>query len=272
MLSLQKHHIIDLYVLVDDLVVDDPKPLGERPSILSTSEVITMLIWNVLMVKQKTLQDVYQWIQRYHTDEFPHLPTYCTFVKHCHRIIPQFITVLEQLLVSTAPVRFMDSTMLPVCKLVRVDSHKVAKNIAKLGKNHQGWHYGFKLHASVNLKGQLCGLAFTPANVHDAQKITSLVNEYTKVAVGDGGYTASVMRKHIWETYGTLIVSPPHPKQTKKLLTWWQDLLLKMRPKIESVFDYLKEHLHLVTSFPRSVKGYLLHYVRILLGYQLMAV
>jgi len=73
-------------------------------------------------------------------------------------------------------------------------------------------------------------------------------------------------------TYGTLVVSQPHFKQNKKLITDWQYALLRTRPKIESVFDYLKEHLNLVSSFPRSVAGYLLHYVRILLGYQIMAI
>jgi hypothetical protein len=61
------------------------------------------------------------------------------------------------------------------------------------------------------------------------------------------------------------------PSETEeKLLAGWQLLLLRARPKIESVFDYLKNHLGLVTSFPRSAAGYLFHYLRILLAYQLM--
>jgi hypothetical protein len=49
----------------------------------------------------------------------------------------------------------------------------------------------------------------------------------------------------------------------------WQEKLLNLRAKVECTFDALKEHLPLVSSFPRSVNGYLLHYVRILLGYQM---
>jgi len=78
------------------------------------------------------------------------------------------------------------------------------------------------------------------------------------------------MRDYVYSLFGTLIISPPHFKQNKKMAAFWQIKLLKMRPRIESVFGYIKENLHLVTSFPRSVKGYFLHYVRILLGYQLM--
>lgn len=170
-----------------------------------------------------------------------------------------------------APVRFMDSTMVPVCKIYRAGSHKVSKNIAQFCKNHQGWHYGFKLHASVDNQRRFCGLALTPANVHDAQMMPNILHEKTRFAVGDGAYTARVMREHIWEIYGTIIVSPPHPKQKRKVIALWQHLLLTTRPKIESVFDYLKEHMNLVSSFPNSVNGYLLHYVRILLSYQILA-
>jgi len=272
MLVPTKKHIINLYVWVDDNLPKYSNLAGGRPSSLTNSELMTILIWNTLTVKQGTLKDIYHWINLEYQGEFPTLPNYQNFVKQCHRILPLMIKVLNDLLQSTVTVRIMDSTMLEVCKLVRADSHKIALNIADFGKNHQGWHYGFKLHASINLNRQLCGLALTPASHNDAQQMPKILNQFTKVAVGDGGYTASVMRKHIFETYGTIIVSPPHPKQNKKLITDWQLALLKIRPKIEAVFDYLKEHLNLVSSFPRSIAGYLLHYVRILLGYQIMAI
>lgn len=207
----------------------------------------------------------------YHLSDFPCIPKYSGFIDHCHRIIPLLYSLLEYFLADQAPLRFMDSTMLEVCKLVRVDSHKVARDVARFGKNHQGWHYGFKLHASIDGKGRLCGLALTPANVYDAQMMPNILNEYANIAVGDTLYGAKVMRGKIWEQYGTIIIAPPHPKQKTRIMNWWQRVLLTARPKIESVFDYLKEHMGIVTSFPRSVNGYLLHYLRILLGYQLMA-
>lgn len=179
--------------------------------------------------------------------------------------------LLEDLLDTEASVRIMDSTMLPVCKPHRTDAHRVAKNIAEFGKNWQGWHYGFKLHASTSLDGVLSGIALTPANVYDAQMEYLLLNKNCRIAVGDTLYGARVMRERMWKRYGTVIVSPPFPKQNKKITTPWQNELLSKRSKIESVFDYLKEHMFLVTSFARSVMGYLLHYVQTLLGYQILA-
>ena len=87
--------------------------------------------------------------------------------------------------------------MLPVSKPHRADRHKVAQGIAAFGKNWQGWHYGFKLHASVSLDGRLCGLALIPANVYDAQMEHQLLNKSTCVAVGDTLYGARVMRERM---------------------------------------------------------------------------
>lgn len=272
MLSLFSHHIVDLYCWVDDMLPQQlPSSSGGRPALLRSSELVTMLVWNTLLLHQKTLKDLHTFASLYLRSEFPQLPKYNAFLEHCHRVTPLMFQLLEQLLCSDAPIKFMDSTMLPVCKLERTSFHKVARSIAEYGKNHQGWHYGFKLHTSITAQGELCSVALTPANVYDAQMMPHILNNKTKVAVGDSHYGASVMGRIIWERYGTIIVAPPHWKQKRKLMSPWQHALLSQRSKIEAVFDILKNHLHLVSSFPRSVFGYLTHYVRILLGYQIIA-
>lgn len=269
LLFLQSHHIVDLYVWVDDLLPKStPNPCGGRPSLLSDSELITLLIWNTLVVQQQTLKGIYDWARLYHHSDFPRLPrTYQGFVAHCHRCAPCCLGVLQQLLCAKAPIRFMDSTMMPVCKLQRAGEHKVARSIARFGKNYQGWHYGFKLHASIDNRGALCAIALTPANAFDAHLILRLLNKHTKIAVGDTTYGAKVMRRIVWKHYGTIIIAPPHPKQRRQIAALWQNELLSRRAKIEAVFDILKNHLHLVTSFARSVRGYLVHYA----PYQILA-
>ena len=266
---LRAHHITELVTVVDGFLPRAlPDPRGGRPVKLHQNEVIALLIFSSLAAPQRTLSGVYTWAQVHYYRRFD-LPSYSSWMRKCHQVLPDMLVILDQLLVKDANLRFMDSTMLPVCRLVRADRHKVAKDVAGFGKNHQGWWYGFKLHAACNTKGQLAAVYFTSANESDSQQIPHLVNSTTKVAVGDGGYTASVMRRKMWREHGCFILSPPHPKQTKQVLERWQLLLLQARPKIECTFDYLKEHLLLVTSFPRSVHGYAVHYVRVLLSYQL---
>lgn len=268
---LQKDHITDLFVLVDDLL---PKQFKHqkgagRLSNLNNSELITILVWNVLVLRQETLKDLHKYSTMHLDREFPKIPKYNAFLDHCHRITGILLLVLKKLLNTKSAIKFVDSTMVEVCKHQRADSHKVAKSIAAFGKNHQGWHYGFKLHAAFDIYGCLCGLALTPANIHDSRALEVLSNKYTKVIVADSAYGGKAMYEYIYERDGVLIITPPHYKQTKKIAALWQNILLNMRSKVESNFDYLKNHLHLVTSFPRSIKGYLFHYVRVLLGYQI---
>lgn len=266
---LRKHHLTPLYVMVDDTLPVVAKPKGGRPSVLHDSEVITILAFNLLTVQQQHLRQVYDWIGQYHSADFPNLPNYQNFVKHCHRLIPTLAVLLNSLLADEAELRFMDSTMLEVCRLVRRSMHKTARGHARTGYNHQGEHYGFKLHMSIDNDGHICAYVFSDALAHDSRAIPYLINAHTKVAVGDTGYR-SALHKKLNRLFGTIFVVPPHPKQKKQMMTRSQWKLLKRRPKIETVFDYLKQHLHLESSFPRSMQGYALHYLRILLGYQLL--
>lgn len=270
--ALSHQHIVDLFVWIDDFLPPVSRPRGGRPPVLSDSELLTILIWDGLTETHQLLKDTYRWIGREYRDCFPRLPVYQNFVADVHRLLPQMVWLLQSLLDYSAELRFADSTMLEVCSLERATAHRVAKGVAAFGKNYQGWHYGFKLHASINLTHQLTGICFTPANEYDAQKMEELVKGATKVLVGDSHYGASPMRRRLWKKYHILVVAPPHYKQRKLLMTPLQFLLHRLRPKIEATFDYLKQHMHLVSSFPRSVTGYFVHYVRILLGYQLRVV
>jgi hypothetical protein len=269
---LRSHHILPLFVWVDDALAsaDQTEKKVGRPAVLRDSEVVTILAFNLLTVQQQTLRQVYDWAKQYHSSDFPSLPNYQNFVAHCHRILPLLNDLLSNLLMSEAALRFMDSTMLEVCRLVRRKCHRVARGYARTGHNWQGEHYGFKLHASIDNRGRLCAYTFTDALAHDSRSIPVLVNEHTRIAVGDTGYRSAPLHRKIRRAFGTFILTPPHYKQQRQVMAEWQRRLLRRRPKIETVFDYLKQHLHLQTSFPRSVQGYALHYVRVLLGYQLL--
>lgn len=270
MRELQKHHIVDLFVWVDDnLPKTKNSALGGRPPALTNSELLTILIWDGLNEPHKNLSAVYSWIKREYSDSFPKLPKYQNFVESCHRALPDMIWLLKSLLNHNAQLRFADSTMLPVCKPIRANRHKVARGFAQFGRNWQGWHYGFKLHAAIDHNNRLVAIVFTPANEHDNQQMEKLVNRQTRILVGDSHYSGCVMRKRLWKKYKTIVIAPPHHTQRKKLATDWQMLLLRMRPKIEAAFGQLKEKHFLVTSFPRSVEGYFVHYLRCLLGYQM---
>ncbi|HUD11042.1 MAG TPA: IS982 family transposase [Candidatus Saccharimonadia bacterium] len=268
MLSVQPHHIVDVFYFVDNNVPEPVRRRGGRPKLVRDSEIITLLIWNCLSsTRQRTLKDVFRWALLYHRRDVPNLGTYGSFVAHCHRLVPRMVELLGQLLVP-AEIQFIDSTKLPVCRNHRTGRYRVAKKLASVGKNWQGYWYGFKLHLAINGAGRISALAFTPADVYDGHVTEQLVRAETKIVVGDSHYGDKIQRAKL-KAKGITVVAPPHWRHKTRLMARWQQELLCKRAKVETTFDRLKEHLPLVSSFPRSVNGYLLHYVRILLGYQM---
>lgn len=76
MLSLQSHHITDLFVMVDDMLPKEEKTLGGRPNLMEDSELITALVWNSLNIHSKTIKDVHKWLGLYHKSDFKNIPKY----------------------------------------------------------------------------------------------------------------------------------------------------------------------------------------------------
>ena len=104
MRGIQKPHIVDVFVWVDDsLPKQTHNKLGGRPSALTNSEHMTILIWDGLTEPHKNLSSLHDWIAREYLDCFPKLPKYQNFVAHVHRLLPQMVWLLQSLLVSGAP-------------------------------------------------------------------------------------------------------------------------------------------------------------------------
>lgn len=150
---LRQHHIVNLVAVVDAFLPRNASnPKGGRPVKLHQNETIALLLFSSMVAPQRTMLGVYTWAQTHYYRHFT-IPAYSSFARKCHQALPGMLTILDQLLVKDASLRFMDSTMLQVCKLVRADRHRVAKGVAAFGRNWQGWHYGFKLHAACNTRG-----------------------------------------------------------------------------------------------------------------------
>ena len=133
MYNLQLNDITSIYVCIDDLVPAPEKGVGRKP-VLSQSEMLSILVFGTLLLQTNRLKSIYNLIKNHYGDCFPNLPNYQNFVKHSHRLIPMLVAILRQSLDTQALVGFADSTMLPVCRTVRADRHKVAKGVARFAR------------------------------------------------------------------------------------------------------------------------------------------
>ena len=161
----------------------------------------------------------------------------------------------------------LDATALPAVSQ-QGRRAKVLRPWAAWGRGSDShWFFGFKLHAVCDQRGQLVKLRISPANVADITQAEALLSQLRGLVVADAAYISAKLRDKLWEL-GSLLLTPLR-KNMKGLASLEQTEQLKGRNIIETVFSVLKDRLGLVTSLPRSLDGYLTHYILVLLAYQL---
>ena len=89
--------------------------------------------------------------------------------------------------------------------------------------------------------------------------------EYHSTVVGDAGYVSKEYTKKANNMRIYFVTATR--KNMKVLATVYHRKLLNLRSKVETVFSVLKERYHIVISLPRSVNGYLAHYIRSIFSY-----
>jgi Transposase DDE domain len=110
---------------------------------------------------------------------------------------------------------------------------------------------------------------FTTATTGEREVLDEFLGKIQNcIVVADAGYVSKELNLRANEN-GNLFYAAVR-KNMKTLATIWQNKCMNMRSRVESVFGELKERCKLVTSLPRSVSGYLAHYIRCLFGYMLL--
>ena len=271
-----KDKLTILFCLVDDLLALLPRPVpalasGKRPggrhSKLSVSEVLSLALFR-FWTSQANWKAFYGMLAAGFQKEFPNLPCYETLLRQVTHHGPLGLLLLVVLLGQgdSQGSYALDATALPVSRHGR--RAKVLRQLAAWGKDSDGhWFFGFKLHAVCDPRGRLLSLRLTPANVADVTQAHALLVRLRGLAVADAAYISADLRQKLYEV-GLLLLTPLR-KSMKGLASLDQLQQLKGRIIIETVFSVLKERLGLVTSLPRSLDGYLVHYVILILAYQL---
>ena len=271
-----KDKLTILFCLVDDLLALLPRPVsslesgkgrGGRHSKLTAAEGLSLALFR-FWTSQANWKAFYGMLSAGFLKEFPSLPCYETLLRQITRHGPLGLLLLIVLLGQgdNHGSYALDATALPVSRHGR--RAKVVRSWAAWGKDSDGhWFFGFKLHAVCDPRGRLLSLRLTPANVADVTQAEALLMRLRGLAVADAAYISQGLRQKLYEV-GLLLLTPLR-KNMKGLASLAELQQLKGRIIIETVFSVLKERLGLVTSLPRSLDGYLVHYVILILAYQL---
>ena len=173
---------------------------------------------------------------------------------------------LQSLLGKCNGLSFIDSTILTVCHVRRISSHRVFRKMAKRGKTSTGWFFGFKLHLVINEKGEILAFMLTAGNVDDRKPVPFLLDGLWGKCIGDKGYLSSKLFEELWEK-GVRLITKLRKGMHNKLMSLCDRLLLRRRGLIESVHNKLKNSCQIEHHRHRSPWNFLVNLLSGLIGY-----
>ena len=239
---------------------DREHPKGRKPA-LTNSEAVTCAI-----LKQKqniaTKKSLWEIME-------PAL-SYQKFVDALNRIAPYLTRIITALLslarTDTHFVKFTDATDIPVCLTKNAKHHKTMAALAAWSKTGKGSFYGLKLHLSADLNGTVLALKFTPGNSDDRAVFKKMNKKLKGLFIADAGYVSRELERDFAMEGERMLITATR-KNMKKLATAAHITFLNLRMRVEIHFRVLKLCYGLVTSFPRSIDGYLTHYLSSIAAY-----
>lgn len=273
-ISRKNFDLVKTFCIIDDffsIITVNKERKGGRPSILSVSELVTICVIGQVY-EISCIKRLYELVRDCFSSEFT-LPSYKSFVCGMNDISKPLLLFINSLLLTRntthGDICFVDGTKIEVCKIYRESRHKTMKKLATKSKSTTGWWYGLKLHTICDRKGNLMKIRITTATVGEREVLSSFMDElHDSIIVGDAGYISSELETKANQNNNILLTAKR--KNMKTVAETWQNKVMNMRSRIETVFDVLKERYNLVTSLPRSINGYLAHYIRCLFGYMML--
>lgn len=267
--------ITEIYVLLDEfcklyeqeikhyLLANSRKRKPTRLPRLSTAEILTILVCYSFS-GYKNFKLYYQ--QGISKKDFPNLVTYERFVQLMPRHLFIMNCCLQSLCATETNNYFIDSTCIPVCHNKRINSNKVFKGIAKIGKSTKGWFFGVKLHLIINTKGEIMNMMLTKGDKSDVSAVEQLAKCLMGKLYGDKGYISSLLFNRLFSK-GLQLITSIKKNMKKKLMSVYDKVMLRKRSLIETVFDLLKNKFNLEHTRHRSPVNFIVHIISTLIAY-----
>ena len=113
-----------------------------------------------------------------------------------------------------------------------------------------------KIHALADAKGRLIAILLTGGQAHDYPVAERLIGrtKASKRLIGDMAYDGNALREELYAR-GTRPVIPNNPKRSQRLS--FNKRIYKLRWRIESAFNRLKDFRRIATRYDRLARNYL---------------
>ncbi|OGI72937.1 hypothetical protein A2W56_00525 [Candidatus Nomurabacteria bacterium RIFCSPHIGHO2_02_41_18] len=165
-------------------------------------------------------------------------------------------------------IKHTDSTDVPVCLNKNAKCHKTMKLLSSWGHSGKGFYYGLKMNITTDLKRTLLAVSFGTGNSDDRKTFQKMNKNIDGIFVADAGYSSKDLEEEFYQENKKILFTKPR-KNMKKIIAGFQYHLYNTRMLIELNFRNLKMLYAFLTSFPRSIDGYLANYIYSILAYAL---
>jgi len=251
---------------------DNSKKRRNKPSRLSDSEVITIMI-AFHLGGYRNLKNFYiNYVQKHLQEYFPETVSYNRFVELQQKaLLPMTIFLKTQRLGKSTGIAFVDSTPIRVCKNKRIFNHMVFKGTAQRGKSTMGYFFGIKLHIVINDKGEIIDFVITPGNVDDRQPLQD--SNFLKKVAGKLFADKGDVSKKLFENLfidGIQLITGIKRNMKNQLMSMYDKIMLRKRSVIETINDVLKNICQVEYSRHRSFANFLTNMISGLLAYSFL--
>lgn len=279
---LSKDKVTEIFCMIDDfckemdmvidqnsIVEDSGKARRKKPSRMSDSEVITIMILFHLKGYRCLKHFYLNHVTQHMRDDFPQIVSYNRFVelqKKC--VLPMVVFLQTCCLGQCSGISFIDSTVIKACHHKREKQNKVFKGIAAKGRGTMGWFFGFKLHIIINERGEIIDFLITRGNVDDRKplKDKSFHDKIFGKLFGDRGYLGKDLFEELFVN-GIHLVTKIKKNMKNSLMNIYDKILLRKRAVVESVNDILKNQCQIEHSRHRSFDNFITNLISGLIAY-----
>lgn len=210
-----------------------------------------------------------EYVCKHLTHLFPNRVSYNRFVEPEKEVLLPLTVFIKKVLLDTCTgISFVDSIPLRVCRNQRILIHKTFEGLAERGKCSMGWFFGFKLHLTINDKGEILNFMFTPGNVDDRDPLRQgrfLENIKVKLCA-DKGYIGQALFENLFLN-GVQLVTKVKNNMKNPLMSIADRILLRKRTLIETVNDELKKIAQIEHSRHRSFNNFIANALSAIVAY-----
>jgi hypothetical protein len=229
-------------------------PKGRKPTLTNSEKVTVAILWRRQNIgSKKSLYEILEPPCSYNR--------FVAAINGAAKYLARVITSLLRCFRTHAHlIKFTDATDIPVCQNKNAYSHRTMRGLAEWSKTGKGWFYGLKLHLSGDIEGRPLAICLTPGNSDDRSVFRKMNDKLRGLFVADAGYVSETLERDFFIEHERLLLTASR-RNMRKVATPFQIALLNLRMRVEIHFRVLKVCYGLVTSLPRSIDGYLTHYL-----------